>query len=554
MRLDNDLIYNFIPIPGKEEVIYLDKEKSLSNHNHLELSKFKDLESQAKESLTGEIYYSAEILDKIYLDMAWKDLNIISGSEVKSLVRRNLSILSYSKINNLECLAKTEEDKNKTAEKDNIEDRRIAIKEILDSFDYNKRDHSEAIMGFAEGKMAYRGKLKFYAIDIKNNDENIEWIQLNENLTSKNTQNTDYFDSTNNTIRGCKFYHLKKAKQELGKGNSDYTQEKKIDEETTDQKGNIKLHGRIRFENLNRFELGLLIASIKPFDDAIEYFGYKNQSNLGQVRMDIRTVFIEEFEELENRLKRFEENLDLENIYIPKKKSIELGQDEIKKLKDDFVSVIDNKILKSSKTKLLDYENERMNAFYYSKTRFLNEETNQELLKELKDKSIKEIMKNEIKEYKELQEKFNQGDAKINTQMEFASIENEIFSNYRILLVSEQKTNERIIDALYEYRKPEIQSLDEVLRVLQADTSNYDIVIFSNYDEEKHQAIKSIMDDNKTTGFVYYNDKRVMFKLGTNNDAFNFANTIITLPGSVMSVAKFIYNLRKKPEEGENNE
>lgn len=519
--MTNDRIYNFIPLPRSEEVIYLETESenksNLGKHNYLKLSKF-----NSDDLISGQIKYNIKTFNSIYLDKSWESLNVLSGLEIKSIIRKNLEILSYSKLQNLEW-------------KYGNEDFKIAIEKILKSFkNQDRKDMVESIFGFADGKFGYKGKLKFNSIDLSNANSKIKWLKVEEkdlNSEKKELNSENYFDLKLNRIKGSKFYQLA---------------------ELDNSSDNSLLHGKIEFENLSKIELGLLIMSIKPFKDGMEYIGLESKAKdeVGQICLDISEIYIEEFEVLAERLNRFKNLMNSSQPYVPKRTYYKLPSNEIEKLKLDFEMLMNEKLGESNtahSVKLFDYENYRMNAFYYSKTRQSKGKNIQS------NESVETIMKEEIEAYKHLQKLLVTATSKVESENVFLNSDEEIKENYSLLLISETGEEQNVKDIMYEFKNIEIITLDEVYSELYNDLSNYDLAIFNNYsDAKEHLKLKDIMDKNIKMGFVFFNDKRVQFRLSTENKAFNFASSIITLPGAVMSVAKYIDAYRKK--ESENND
>jgi CRISPR-associated protein (TIGR03986 family) len=144
--------------------------------------------------------------------------------------------------------------------------------------------------GFQMDKSTYKKRLKKYKMNLK-------------------TYSGDF------NLRGQKFYWIKdKPDIKSGCKNKADPQENQF-AELTPIESEAEFKGRIYFENLSNDELGLLLMSIKPFEEAVENIGQGKPYGFGKAKFNILDVKAVDFT---NRFKKFncreEEyvNLDIE--------------------------------------------------------------------------------------------------------------------------------------------------------------------------------------------------------------------------------------------------
>lgn len=182
-------------------------------------------------------------------------------------------------------------------------------------------DYVQGIFGFTnfkstEGEISYKGRVRFTNAKLISHKENIDEIfktlmnpkinsfqlylkQDKNDISSLNTYNEDF------ELRGQKFYwmhdnadtsndfktQLEKVKLE----NSMHNKYKKEPQENQFAKlksinSEAEFKGRIYFENLSCDELGLLLMSLRPYEQAVDNIGQGKPYGFGKIKIDILDV------------------------------------------------------------------------------------------------------------------------------------------------------------------------------------------------------------------------------------------------------------------------
>lgn len=246
-------------------------------------------------------------------------------------------------------------------------------------YDSTKIDYTKAIFGMTD-PIAYKGRVMFDNAIIENNNANkigkIKKALLGPKATSfqlylkqpiKDVDRLKNYNDDDFQLRGYKFYYLKEMadlRSEDSSGN--YLT-------TIDAIENSKFHGKIHFENLSRDELGLLIMSIKPFEDGFEMLGQGKPFGFGQVTIDIDRVVTEDLKDLndyffEESGEKYFKSKSLKMIDLVTKG---LNEENPQEFVDEFVDEFNQRATKQLEKpyKLFELDNELMNAFRFSKTR-----------------------------------------------------------------------------------------------------------------------------------------------------------------------------------------
>lgn len=179
-------------------------------------------------------------------------------------------------------------------------------------------DYVQGIFGFTnfkseKGEISYKGRVKFTNAKLISHKENIDEIfkalmnpkinsfqlylkQDKNDISSLNTYNEDF------ELRGQKFYWMhdnadtsddfKTQLEKVRLYNSRFNRHKKEPKENQFAKlksinSEIEFKGRIYFENLSCDELGLLLMSLKPYDQAVDNIGQGKPYGFGKINIDI---------------------------------------------------------------------------------------------------------------------------------------------------------------------------------------------------------------------------------------------------------------------------
>lgn len=206
-------------------------------------------------------------------------------------------------------------------------------------------DYVQGIFGFTnfkseKGEISYKGRVKFTNAKLISHKENIDEIfkalmnpkinsfqlylkQDKNDISSLDTYNEDF------ELRGQKFYWMhdnadtsddfKTQLEKVRLYNSRFNRHKKEPQENQFAKlksinSEAEFKGRIYFENLSCDELGLLLMSLKPYEQAVDNIGQGKPYGFGKIKVDILDV--KEIKML-NRFKKLNCN-ESEDINIEK--------------------------------------------------------------------------------------------------------------------------------------------------------------------------------------------------------------------------------------------
>ncbi|NEU06073.1 TIGR03986 family type III CRISPR-associated RAMP protein [Clostridium senegalense] len=177
-----------------------------------------------------------------------------------------------------------------------------------------KIDYAKSIFGFTNFKLkekkdsiSYKGRVNF--TNAKPVGEDFEQVEkpilkhlMNPKISSfqlylkqevNNPKKLKTYSSDDFELRGKKFYWLRNKHDD----GDDYEKDKRNGTPNKDQYARLygvdkggKFKGRIYFENLYEDELGLLLMSIKPFEDAKENLGQGKPYGYGKVNFQIEDI------------------------------------------------------------------------------------------------------------------------------------------------------------------------------------------------------------------------------------------------------------------------
>jgi len=177
-----------------------------------------------------------------------------------------------------------------------------------------KIDYAKGIFGFTNFKLkekknsiSYKGRLSFtnakpVSNEIKQVEKPILKHLMNPKISSfqlylkqeeNNPKKLKTYSSDEFELRGEKFYWLRNKHDD----GDDYEKDKTNGTSNKDQYARVyavdkggEFKGRIYFENLYKDELGLLLMSIKPFEDAKENLGQGKPYGYGKVNFQIKDI------------------------------------------------------------------------------------------------------------------------------------------------------------------------------------------------------------------------------------------------------------------------
>lgn len=290
--------------------------------------------------------------------------------------------------------------------------------DIKKEYDHKFLDYVQSIFGFTNfqyengervKQISYKGRLSFTNAKLVGDKENLFEKELYKSLMSPKISSFQLYLEQNNIgnldfkrykmnlktysgnfqLRGQKFYWLKNECNKI----DDYETER-IKSESKHKKPPKKeqfaslkaikekkqFEGRIYYENLTEDELGLLIMSIKPFDDAMDNLGQGKPYGFGKVIFNI--VQIKEIN-IKDRFKKFD---ICKNIYS------ELTDEKIKECKNAFKD-----FMKKQNIEFNYFKNARLKCFYVSRCHEKNVNDKEFSYMELKDKGRRFVNRNVIK-------------------------------------------------------------------------------------------------------------------------------------------------------------
>ncbi|SFA71756.1 TIGR03986 family type III CRISPR-associated RAMP protein [Clostridium frigidicarnis] len=286
---------------------------------------------------------------------------------------------------------------------------------IKTKIENEKVDYTNSIFGFSNFKykkesnektISYKGRVSFtnakpikackqikepilkYLMNPK-----ISSFQLYLKQDSNNAKKLKTYSSENFELRGKKFYWLRDKHNELDAYKNELQEfnDKKKKEPKKDQyaslypvdKGAI-FKGRIYFENLFEDELGLLLMSIKPFENARENLGQGKPYGYGKVKFIIEDVI-----EINSKNRFMSLNIDSSEVSIKSKK-------------DFYINTFKNYMKKQNIN--VDFYSEPMyKCFYQSKSQIKeisDREFNYMTINEFKNRNTLKSMEDYVNEYK----------------------------------------------------------------------------------------------------------------------------------------------------------
>lgn len=304
--------------------------------------------------------------------------------------------------------------------------------DIKKEYEYKLLDYVQSIFGFTNfqyengeniKQFSYRGRVSFTNVKLIGDKENLFEKELNKSLMSPKISsfqlylkqhNIEDFDlkkvnltlekydynlkkykmnlktySGNFKLRGQKFYWLKNESDNF----DDYEKEKIKNQNNHKNppkkeqfaslkavKREEKFKGRIYYENLTEDELGLLILSIKPFDEAMDNLGQGKPYGFGKVKFNI--TGIKEIN-IKDRFNKFN---------ICKNNYSEFTDRGIKNCKNAFKN-----FMKKQEVEFNFFENIRLKCFYISKYQEQNINNKEFTYMELKDKGKRFTNRNVLK-------------------------------------------------------------------------------------------------------------------------------------------------------------
>ena len=425
-----------------------------------------------------------------------------------------------------------------------------------------KIDYASALFGFTNENYAYKGRVEFdnaYLIDEESNNriivkteekekenkleyiykkldyENIIYksllapkptsIQLYLEQVSNEISKLIHYNTDNFELRGRKFYWLKDKADLKDEGEKNYRAR------IMPLKKGYVFEGKINFKNLTKDELGLLLASIKPFEHpSIDFFDNLGQAKpygFGRVEFNISDL---EFTDSDIKEKYSLENLDLsKDDILFRKKNVK--KNTKKEVISEFKKAYFDYFHKNAKF----YENEReiiMGAFRYSK--MLSDSEKDEKfeymdLKKFKErailKNLKTILEDKNKIFISPNLKFKSERENIKTDID------EIRNQTLILVISKDRTDET-------FMKVSLTNFDRVKYIMSNEYDDekykvYDIVIINNLNGRKdsvdYKSIEKIIK-HKNQGYLYFNSQRQNLEYNNNNiKLINYANSHVTL-------------------------
>lgn len=302
----------------------------------------------------------------------------------------------------------------------------IKTKEYNDiEFKKGKTDYAKAIFGFTnfnykdskqdnnlEITKSYKGRVSF--TNAKPVQECYKQVEkpvykhlMNPKISSfqlylkqevNNSKKLKTYSSDDFELRGKKFYWIRNKHDD----GDDYEKDKRKGTPNKDQYARLyavdkggKFKGRIYFENLYKDELGLLLMSIKPFEDAKENLGQGKPYGYGKVNFEIEDIVEIDSEE---RFTSLNPSLSEKSILEDKDKCIKNFIDYMKKqnINVDFKNEVMYKCFAKSK---IDEKDIRSPKFNYMG---INEFRNRNILKSIESYTHDDkISKNEVAVTKE---------------------------------------------------------------------------------------------------------------------------------------------------------
>ena len=287
--------YEFIPLP--EKVYYPDQklpyhyqydvnlntgyiEYSFKNESHLIIGDGK----------------SGERKEKIEEFFLINDIPVIPGSSMRGKVRVNAEILScaYPRF-----IDDTPNERHKTNPQAEIE------KMLGERKNY---DCVDLLFGFVESdfeiesKDSYKGRISFLDAKCSSDiNEGSYFITKRMKLLSPQSEANSYYQKSGELKGAYKYYpahsHNKNLKTAttMRSGNKDENMENRLKL----LKPNKKFTGKIFFENLTDFELGLLLTSLQYDKDIIDSVGMGKSIGYGKIKMIELKLYLDD----ENRFK-----------------------------------------------------------------------------------------------------------------------------------------------------------------------------------------------------------------------------------------------------------
>ncbi|NCI18774.1 TIGR03986 family CRISPR-associated RAMP protein [Clostridium botulinum] len=226
----------------------------------------------------------------------------------------------------------------------------------------------------------------------------ISSFQLYLKQEVNNPKKLKTYSSDDFELRGKKFYWLRNKHDD----GDDYEKDKRKGTPNKDQYARLyavdkggKFKGRIYFENLYKDELGLLLMSIKPFEDAKENLGQGKPYGYGKVNFEIEDIV--EIDS-DKRFTSLNPSLSEKSILEDKDKCIKDFIDYMKKqnINVDFKNEVMYKCFAKSK---IDEKDIRSTKFNYMG---INEFRNRNILKSMETYIYDDkISKNEVAVTKE---------------------------------------------------------------------------------------------------------------------------------------------------------
>lgn len=367
-------------------------------------------------------------------------------------------------------------------------------------------------------KMLINPKPTSFQLYLDQREKNGNYVGSILDLITYNGRPESGKDGLRFRLRGNKFYWLKDL---ADRRDSEANSENQMAKLRPMMKGH-KFKGIIRFENLHEDELGLLLMSIKPNDDAKENIGQGKPYGFGKVNIGIDKMEIVKKEDMFKSMKLEGNSYSGEALY---------------EKTNTYISVFMNKMKSDFETDMFDVGKKRLWAFYMSKIQEQkrgDDRFDYMDLQRFKERELLEDMEEHIESFEtyrtlnDLKKKIQ----KTTKSMSTTSGEDVLRETKRILVYSKTEEDwDRISKVMSQFKYVDRLEIDE-----QPETG-YDLVVFNGFDGEGDKLLMdSKIDQNSPTVYFFMGSGRYMSSKTRN---LHFSNSIITLYDNLMQAIRY---------------
>jgi CRISPR-associated protein (TIGR03986 family) len=454
--------------------------------------------------------------------------------------------------------------------------------------DYKKIDYANAIYGFTNkefsynNKKSYKGRVYFENARLENESKdkctkkNYNKILSNPKITAFqmyiNQENDDInrlktYNDIDFKLRGYKFYWLKEKIYEADKhldqrAKSNMKIQTRINALMSSNDNNLVFKSKIHFKNLTKDELGLLLYSIRPFEDGRENIGQGKPFGFGQVELNIDDIHFDgDFDSYEFKydytkdkfLEFFKFVEPKENIGLNEKKV--LLEKTIENFKQEFVNKFND--INSKETYKLQFNSENNTtlwALYESKSKIIKEKDFEEYnymnLKDFKERKVLPMMNQRVDE--NLREQTNLKDELegLKKLLELGKNENRILSpeedilfNSNIYVISNSKEDEeKLRKAIKDFKRVEYILIQDLNRIRY---NSYDLILFNNLDGQREENKINNTMAFKKVAYLYFNDKNVRLNLTKEGYTYSYASVLSTVRRSIIDLLIYRKNIEE---------